>query len=172
MKVLYITFLILCLVSCKKEIKNHYFKSEEIYNTVIQSTEDTSISKSDKTFYVLNRYDTLIIMSSKHESTLKPTLTIRKIAVFKYKDKKIIITQPYNPIFEILKTSVPIKEDLSKPPYYDGADYQKGFVYKIKDLKHLELIAKGDIRKYFYPIKEYEIPAPPPPKEYVEKSSK
>jgi len=36
-------------------------------------------------------------------------------------------------------------------------------MYKIRDVNHLELIAKGDLRKYFYPIKEYELPAPPPP---------
>lgn len=60
-----------------------------------------------------------------------------------------------------------MKNDVEKYPLaYNGDDYQKGVMYKIKDINHLELIAKGDLRKYFYPIKEYKLPAPPPPPNY------
>ncbi|MFP3834782.1 hypothetical protein [Chryseobacterium sp. SIMBA_028] len=77
---------------------------------------------------------------------------------------KIIVTKPYNPKFNIIKKGNKLKQNdvsIHLDPY-NGSDYQKGAMYKIKDLNHLELIAKGDLRKYFYPIKEYELVPPPP----------
>ncbi|WP_162073052.1 hypothetical protein [Chryseobacterium fistulae] len=94
-------------------------------------------------------------MSSEYEDILKPTQTIKKEGYFKYKKNKIIVTEPYNPTFQILKEKnklIPIKEYGGKYPYYDGKDFQKGSIYKIKDLNHLELIDKGNLTKYFYNI--------------------
>ncbi len=158
--------MLLYLFSCKKE--NEYFTSDKIYNTVIESADKIheGISKTDRVFYVFSRHDTLIVMSSEYEDILRPTQTIKKEGYFKYKKNKIIVTEPYNPTFHILKENnklIPIKEYEGKYPYYDGKDFQKGTVYKIKDLNHLELIDKGNLTKYFYNIPEYEIPMPPAP---------
>ncbi|MDR6546671.1 hypothetical protein J2810_002777 [Chryseobacterium rhizosphaerae] len=165
-------FILLLFSSCSKnQDENNIFSSNDIYKTVIKSVDITnnSISKKDSIFYVFTRYDTLIIMSSEQEDILKPTQTIKKEGYFRYKKNKIIVTQPYKPKFKILKESnklIPIKDYEGRYPYYDGKDYQKGLIYKIKDLNHLELIDKGHLTKYFYPIKEYEIPMPPSPKKH------
>ncbi|AZA81422.1 hypothetical protein C1637_02275 [Chryseobacterium lactis] len=163
------------LYSCKEEVKNPYFTSDEIYDKVIESTDivHKEISKKASLFYVLNRYDTLIILSVKYENVIKPTFMIKKEGTFYTDSCKIIVTEPYYPKFQLIKTPNKLKQnDIEKYPLaYNGDDYQKGVMYKIKDVNHLELIAKGDLRKYFYPIKEYEIPAPPPPpKEYLNKT--
>lgn len=168
--------LFLCFISCKNKNEPEYFASNKIYNTIIESIDEihNEISKTDSVFYIFNRYDTLIILSSERESILRPTYTIKKIGYFNYKKNKIIITQPYRPKFKLMTKTNSLNNiniDL-KPPYYDGNDYPKGIMYKIKDLNHLELIAKGDLRKYFYPIKEYELIPPPPPKEYLGKPYK
>ena len=165
----------LLLINCKKNNENEHFVSNEIYNTIIKSIDEihNEVSQTDSIFYIFNRYDTLIILSSERESILPPTYTIKKMGYFNYKKNKIIITQPYKSKFTLLSENNNlnnINNDI-KPPYYDGNDYQKGVIYKIKDLNHLELIAKGDLRKYFYPIKEYEF-VTPPPKEYLGKPYK
>jgi hypothetical protein len=164
-KIIIFYFLCLCLFSCKKE--NEYFTSNEVYNTVIKSVDGihSDISKTDKIFYVLNRHDTLIVFSSEHKGILYPTAMIKKKGSFLYKNNKIIVTQPYKQKYQIVKkeNSFTKEKDFEKVGYYSGNDYPKGFIYKIKDLNHLELIDKGDLTKYFYRIKEYEIPMPPPP---------
>ncbi|CAD7807318.1 hypothetical protein CHRY9390_01640 [Chryseobacterium aquaeductus] len=171
-KIVFLVFLTL-LYSCKKEVKNPYFTSDEIYDKVLESTDiiHKEISKTDRLFYVLNRYDTLIIMSVKYENVIKPTFMIKKEGTFYTKCCKIIITEPYRPVFQIIKRTNKLKQNdvATYLDMYDGNEYQKGVMYKIKDLNHLELIAKGDLRKYFYPIKEYELIPPPPPKEYLGK---
>ena len=155
------------LYSCKKEVENPYFTSDEIHNKVLESIDIThqEISKKQTLFYVLNRYDTLIVMATKYENVIKPTFMIKKEGTFYVDGCKVIVTQPYHPKFQIIRNPNKLKQnDVYKYlDIYDGNDYQKGVMYKIKDLNHLELIAKGDLRKYFYRIKEYEIPAPPPP---------
>lgn len=164
----YIITLLNLLFSCTKNIKAKYFSSEEIEKVVFKSVLDLSenISKKDNNFYIICRYDTLIVMSSRYENTLNPTTTIKKYLKIEYKGKNIVITKPYKPIYNILNTRTMASQlDNPLPPYYSGNDYQKGVMYKIKDLNHLELITKGDLRKYFYPIKEYEIQIPPPPKD-------
>lgn len=157
--------LLIFLIGCGK--KNEYFATNEIYNTVIQSVDKihNEISKTDKVFYVFNRYDTLIIMSTEKESTLRPTYNVEKIGYFKYKNNKVIVAKPYKPKFELItggKKLNYIDNDL-KPPYYDGNDYQKGMVYKIIDVKHLKLIDKGKLMKYFKPMADYENLPPQPP---------
>jgi len=164
------------LYSCKKEVKNPYFTSDEVYNKVLQSTDiiHQEISKTDGIFYVLNRYDTLIIMSVKYENVIKPSFMIKKEGTFYTNCCKIIVTKPYHPMFQIIQQPNSLKKnDFDKNlSHYNGNDYQKGVMYKIKDLNHLELIAKGDLRKYFYPIKEYNLPIIKPPKEYLGKPYK
>lgn len=157
--------MLIFLIGCEK--KNEYFTTNQIYNTVIQSVDKihSEISKTDKVFYVFNRHDTLIIMSSEEENTLRPTYNIAKIGYFKYKNNKIIVTKPYKPKFELITESKKlnyIDNDL-KASYYDGDDYQKGMVYKIIDLKHLKLIDEGKLMEYFKPMSEYENLPPPPP---------
>lgn len=164
-KIIILYSLLIFLIGCEK--KNEYFATNEIYNTVIQSIDEihNEISKTDKVFYVFNRHDTLIIMSSEKENTLRPTYNVEKIGYFEYKNNKIIVTKPYKPKFELITESKKlnyIDTDL-KPPYYDGNDYQKGMVYKIIDLKHLKLIDEGKLMKYFKPMSEYENLPPPPP---------
>ncbi|WP_185290317.1 hypothetical protein [Chryseobacterium lactis] len=175
MKKIILWLMFILLYSCKKEVKNSYFTSDEIYNKVLESTDiiHQEISKTDRLFYVLNRYDTLIIMSVKYENVIKPTFMIKKEGTFYTNCCKIIVTEPYNPVFKILKQPNKLnKNDVEKYlNHYDGNDYQKGVMYKIKDLNHLELIAKGDLRKYFYPIKEYNLPIVKPP-EYLGKAYK
>lgn len=168
MKNLIYLLLLFFLLACKKEVENSYFTSDELYDKVIESVDKIhlNISESDKTFYVFNRYDTLIVMSSEAEDILRPTYTIEKLGFFNYNGNKIIITKPYKPEFDLINKEnklTQMKE--AKPPYYDGNDYQKGFVYKVKDLHNLELIDQGNLVKYFKPMKEYEIPIPPTPKE-------
>ncbi|GEM_PF-1272943 len=173
MRNLIFLFVLVFLYSCKKEVKNPYFTSDEIYNKVLESTDiiHKEISKTDGLFYVLNRYDTLIVISTEYENVIKPTFMIKKEGTFYTECCKIIVTEPYHPAFQIIKQPNKLKQnDVAKYlDIYDGNDYQKGVMYKIKDLNHLELIAKGDLRKYFYPIKEYELVPPPPPKEYLGK---
>lgn len=157
--------MLLYLFSCKKE--NEYFTSDKIYNTVIESVDKIheGISKTDRIFYVFNRYDTLIVMSSERENILRPTYSIQKIGYFTYKNNKIIIAKPYKAKFELINKNNKlnyIDNDL-KPPYYHGNDYQKGFVYKMKDLQNLELIDQGNLMKYFKPNAEYEYLQPPSP---------
>ncbi|NIF04020.1 hypothetical protein F3J23_01085 [Chryseobacterium sp. Tr-659] len=168
--------LVFLLYSCKKEVKNPYFTSDEIYNKVLKSTDiiHKEISKTDGLFYVLNRYDTLIIISSEYENVIDPTFMIKKEGTFYTDCCKIIVTKPFHPTYQIIQQPNKLKQnDVSKYlDFYDGNDYQKGVMYKIKDLDNLELIAKGDLRKYFYPIKEYEQVPPPPPKEYMGKPFK
>jgi hypothetical protein len=164
-KIIILHFLLLSLFSCKKE--NEYFTSDEIYNTVIESADKIheGISKTDRIFYVFNRHDTLIVMSSERENTLRPTYSIQKIGYFTYKNNKIIIAKPYKAKFEFINKNNKlnyIDNDL-KPPYYHGNDYQKGFVYKMKDLQNLELIDQGNVMKYFKPNAEYEYLPPPSP---------
>jgi len=164
-KIIILHFLFLCLFSCKKE--NEYFTSDKIYNTVIESVDKIheGISKTDRIFYVFNRYDTLIVMSSERENILRPTYSIQKIGYFTYKNNKIIIAKPYKAKFELINKNNKlnyIDNDL-KPPYYHGNDYQKGFVYKMKDLQNLELIDQGNLMKYFKPNAEYEYFQPPSP---------
>jgi hypothetical protein len=175
-KIISILMVLVFLSSCKKEVKNPYFTSDEIYNKVLESTDivHKEISKTDGLFYVLNRYDTLIIMSVPYENVIKPTLMIKKEGTFYTNCCKIIVTKPYNPLFQIIKQPNKLKQnDVSKYlDIYDGNEYQKGVMYKIKDLNHLELIAKGNLAKYFYRIEEYEIPLPPPPKYYLGKPYK
>jgi len=162
-------FILILFSSCSKnQDENNIFSSDEIYRTVIEGVDDVKkdVSKSDSIFYVFNRHDTLIVMSSEYENILRPTQTIKKEGYFKYKKNKIIVTEPYNPTFHILKENnklTPIRKYEGKYPYYDGKDFQKGTIYKIKDLNHLELIDKGNLTKYFYNIPEYEIPMPPAP---------
>lgn len=168
---------LMLLFSCKEKVQNPYFTSDEIYDKVIESTDivHNEISKKAGLFYVLNRYDTLIILSVKYENVIKPTFMIKKEGTFYTDCCKIIMTKPYHPKFELIKNPNKLKQnDVEKYPLaYNGNDYQEGVMYKIKDVNHLELIAKGDLRKYFYPIKEYELPAPPPPpKEYLSKPYK
>ncbi|MEA1851441.1 hypothetical protein U9K52_21215 [Chryseobacterium sp. MHB01] len=176
MKKIVLMLIFVLLYSCKKEVKNPYFVSDEIYNKIIEGTDiiHQEISESDRLFYVLNRYDTLIIMSVKYENVIKPTFMIKKEGTFYTDCCKIIITKPYNPSFKIIKTPNRLKQnDVSEYlDFYNGNDYQKGVMYKIKDLNHLELIRKGDLRKYFYPIKEYNLPVIKPPKEYLGKPYK
>lgn len=157
--------LLIFLIGCEK--KNEYFATNEIYNTVIQSVDKIhdEISKTDKVFYVFNRHDTLIIMSSEKENTLRPTYNVEKIGYFEYKNNKIIVTKPYKPKFELITKNKKlnyIDNDL-KAPYYDGNDYQKGMVYKIIDLSQLKLIDEGKLMKYFKPLSEYEYLPPPSP---------
>lgn len=164
------------MYSCKKEIKNPYFTSDEVYNKVLESTDivHQEISKNDKIFYVLNRYDTLIIMSVEYENVIKPTFMIEKEGTFNTNCSKIIVTKPYHPTFQIIKSPNNLKQNDTEKylPTYSGHDYQKGVMYKIKDLNHLELIKKGDLRKYFYPIEEYKLPVVKAPKEYLGKPYK
>lgn len=165
--------MIILLNSCKEKIKNPYFTSDEVYNKIIEAIGIThkEISKTDGLFYVLNRYDTLIVMSVKYENVINPTFMIKKEGTFYADCCKIIVTEPYRPVFQIIKRPNKLKQnDVEKylNPY-DGNDYPKGLMYKIKSLEHLELIAKGDLSRYFYPIKEYEFVPPPPPKEYLGK---
>lgn len=165
MKNLVYIILFFVILSCQENKEVDYFSSKIIENSVFNSIDslNKSISKADNSFYVLCRYDTLIIMSTKYPNTIYPTITIKKHISIPLKNKQIIITEPYRPIYNILDDRVKGKFMASTlPPHYSGGDYQKGVIYKIKDLNHLELIAKGDLRKYFYRIKEYEIPAPPP----------
>jgi len=161
---------LILLCSCKEKVKNPYFTSDEIYNKVIEGTDivHKEISKKASLFYVLNRYDTLIVLSVKYENVIKPTFMIKKEGTFYTDCCKIIVTQPYHPKFTLIQSPNKLKQnDIEKYPLaYNGNDYQKGVMYKIKDINHLELIAKGDLRKYFYSIKEYELPAPPPPPDY------
>lgn len=165
-KIVFLLGLVL-LGSCKEEVKNPYFTSDEIYNKVIEGTGivHREMSKKAGLFYVLNRYDTLIILSVKYENVIKPTFMIKKEGTFYTDCCKIIVTEPYHPKFKLIQNPSKLKQnDVEKYPLaYNGDDYQKGVMYKIRDVNHLELIAKGDLRKYFYPIKEYELPAPPPP---------
>lgn len=176
MKKLISLLLIFILYSCEKEIKNSYFTSDEIYNKILEATTITrkEISENSGLFYVLTRYDTLIVMSVKYENVIKPTFMIKKEGTFYTDCCKIIVTEPYHPKFPIIKKQNMLKQnDVEKYlNHYSGNDYQKGVMYKIKDLNHLELIAKGDLRKYFYPIKEYKLPIVPPPKEYMGKPYK
>ena len=149
-------------------MKNPYFTSDEIYNKVIEGTDlirKEVTKKNSSLFYVLNRYDTLIVIAVKYENITNTTFMIKKEGTFYIDHSKIIVTEPYHPKFEIIRKDNKLKQnDVEKYPLdYNGVDYPIGVMYKIKDLNHLELIAKGDLRKYFYPIKEYEIPAPPPP---------
>lgn len=152
-------------MGCKN--KNEYFSTDDIYNTVIHSVDKIheGISKTDKVFYVFNRHDTLIIMSSENENTLRPTYSVEKLGYFTYKNNKIIITKPYKPKFELFNENKKlnyIDNDL-KPPYYHGNDYQKGMVYKIVDPNQLKLIDKGKLIKYFKPMSQYEYLPPPLP---------
>lgn len=164
-KIIILYSLLLCLFSCKKE--NEYFTSDKIYNTVIESVDKIhdGISKTDSVFYVFNRYDTLIVMSSESENILRPTYNVNKVGYFKYKKNKIIIVEPYKSKFELIvkENKLSFVDNNLKPPYYHGNDYQKGFVYKIKDLQNLELIDKGNLIRYFKPNGEYEHLPPPPP---------
>lgn len=166
-KTILISTLFTSLIGCNKKSSNQYFVSNEIYNTITQSIDEIhrKISKTDNVFYVFNRYDTLIIMSSESENILRPTYSVPKLGCFNYKNNKIIVTKPYNAKFKLMSKNNNlnhINNDL-KPPYYNGDDYQKGFVYKIKDLNHLELIDEGKLMKYFKPMAEYEYLPPPPP---------
>lgn len=164
-KIIIFYFLCLSLFSCKKE--NEYFTSDKVYSTVIKSVDKIheSISTTDSVFYVFNRYDTLIVMSSESENILRPTYTVKKAGYFKYKKNKIIIIEPYKSKFELInkKNKLSFIDNQVKPPYYHGNDYQKGFVYKMKDLQTLELINQGNLMKYFKPNAEYEYLPPPPP---------
>ncbi|AZI41155.1 hypothetical protein [Epilithonimonas vandammei] len=162
--IIYATMVLTALFSCTKNSEAKYFSSEEIENKVFKSVSDLSqnISKEDKNFYIICRYDTLIVMSTKYENTLTPTTTIKKHLKIEYKGKNIVITEPYKPTYNILnEKTMKSQIDNLLPPYYSGNDYQKGVMYKIKDLNNLELIVKGDLRKYFYPMKEYELVPPP-----------
>ncbi|TXG84852.1 MAG: hypothetical protein E6R13_02665 [Spirochaetes bacterium] len=166
--IIYLSILLFFSSCSKNQDENNIFSSDEIYRTVIEGvdTAKKDISKADSIFYIFNRYDTLIVMSSEHENILQPTQTIKKEGYFNYNKNKIIVTEPYKPTFQFLKENnklIPIKEYEGKYPYYDGNDYQKGLIYKIKDLNHLELIDKGNLTKYFHRIPEYEIPMPPAP---------
>ncbi|WP_419869783.1 hypothetical protein [Chryseobacterium sp. CT-SW4] len=166
-KLIILCLLFICLFCCKKKSNNEHFVSDEIYNTITQSVDGIhkDISKTDNVFYVFNRYDTLIIMSSESENILRPTYSVQKLGYFNYKNNKIIITKPYKAEFDIINKKNKLKSinnDL-KPPYYDGNDYQKGMVYKIIDLNHLKLIEEGNLMKYFKPMAEYEYLPPPPP---------
>ncbi|MCQ9635146.1 hypothetical protein MP477_09300 [Chryseobacterium sp. WG23] len=166
--IIYLSILLFFLSCSKNQDENNVFSSNEIYRAVIEGIDiaKKDVSKTDSIFYVFNRHDTLIVMSSEYENILQPTQTIKKEGYFRYKKNKIIITEPYKPAFQILKEKnnlIPIKEYEGKYPYYDGKDFQKGVVYKIKDLNNLELIDKGNLTKYFYRIPEYEIPMPPAP---------
>ncbi|MHA3046209.1 hypothetical protein JSO59_002395 [Riemerella anatipestifer] len=175
MKNINLIIIILLLISCKEEVKNPYFTSDEVYNKVLESKDiiQREISKTDKVFYVFIRYDTLIVMSAESPSILYPTLTIKLRGSFDTKEGKVIVTHPYKPVYNLIKENNALTNEIQQvPPYYSGNDYQKGVMYKIKDLNHLELIAKGDLRKYFYSIKEYELAPPPPPKEYLGKPYK
>ncbi|MCL1663144.1 hypothetical protein M2T78_02700 [Elizabethkingia ursingii] len=176
MKNLMILLILLQMYSCKKEVKNPYFTSDEIYNKILQSTDiiHKDISKTDGIFYVLTRYDTLIVISTEYENVINPTFMIKKEGTFHTNCCKIIVTKPYYATFEIIKQPNKLKQNdvFEYLDAYNGNDYQKGMMYKIRDLNHLELIAKGDLRKYFYPIKEYELVPPPPPKEYLGKPYK
>lgn len=166
-KLIMLYLLFICLIGCKKKSNNEHFASEEIYKTIIQSVDEihNDISKTDNIFYVFNRYDTLIIMSSESENILRPTYSVQKIGYFNYKNNKIIITKPYKAEFDLINKRNKLNsiDNDVKPPYYDGDDYQKGFVYKVKDKNHLELIDKGNLIKYFKPMSEYEYLPPPPP---------
>ncbi|EKB58750.1 hypothetical protein HMPREF9700_01789 [Bergeyella zoohelcum CCUG 30536] len=157
----------LLIISCKEEIRSPYFTSDEIHNAVLESVEicKREISETDAIYYVMNRYDTLIIMSVKYENVIKPTFMVKKEGTFYYNYSKIIVTKPYKPIFEIIKHPNELKQndfDENLSPY-NGTDYQKGVMFKIKDINNLELITKGDLTKYFYSIDEYELPIIPPP---------
>lgn len=173
MRIICFFSILLLACSCKKETENSYFTSDEIYKKVIESRDliHQDVSKTDKIFYVMSRYDTLIVMSVKYENVIKPTFMIKKEGTFYADSDKIIVTKPYRPAFQIIKQPNKLKQnDVEKYlNHYGGNDYQKGVMYKIKDLNHLELIAKGDLRKYFYPIKEYQLPVVQPPKEYLGK---
>ncbi|MFP3834781.1 hypothetical protein [Chryseobacterium sp. SIMBA_028] len=163
----YLFIVLTSFLSCNQN-ENSIFSSNDVYRAIIEGVDiaKTDISKNDSIFYVFNRHDTLIIMSSEQEDILQPTQTIKKEGYFRYNKNKIIVTKPYKPTFQILKNEnnlVPIKEYEGRYPYYDGKDFQKGIIYKIKDLNHLELIDKGNLTKYFYRISEYEIPMPPAP---------
>ncbi|KAA0127222.1 hypothetical protein FY557_13705 [Chryseobacterium sp. SN22] len=151
-KIIFLLGLVL-LVSCKEKVKNPYFTSEEIYNKVIESTDivHKEISKKAGLFYVLNRYDTLIILSVNYENVIKPTFMIKKEGTFYTDCCKIIVTEPYHPKFTLIQNPSQLKQnDVEKYPLaYNGNDYQKGVIYKIKDISHLELIAKGDLRSIF-----------------------
>ncbi|MDC8099137.1 hypothetical protein [Chryseobacterium rhizosphaerae] len=176
MKKILIILILLQLYSCEKNTNNPYFVSDEIYNKVLEGTDiiHKEVSKTDGLFYVLNRHDTLIIMSVEYENVINPTFTIKKEGTFYTNCCKIIVTKPYLPTFQIIKTPNKLKQNdvsIHLDPY-NGRDYQKGVMYKIKDINHLEIIAKGDLRKFFYPIKEYELIPPPPPKEYLGKPYK
>lgn len=72
--------MIILLNSCKEKIKNPYFTSDEVYNKIIEVIGIThkEISENQTLFYVLNRYDTLIIMATKYENVIKPTFMIKK----------------------------------------------------------------------------------------------
>lgn len=168
-----LVLMLVLLNSCEKEVKNSYFSSDEIYNKIIEAIDIThkEISEKQTLFYVLNRYDTLIVMATKYENVIKPTFMIKKEGTFYANSCKIIVTKPYYPTFKIIKYPNKLKQnDVEKYlNHYDGNDYQKGVMYKIKDLEHLELIAKGDLRKYFYTIKEYKLPVIEPPKGYLGK---
>jgi len=170
MKKLIVVLVGFILLSCKKEVNNPYFTSDEIYNTVVKSIETihTDISKNTGLFYVFNRHDTLIVMAAEYQNVIYPTFRIKKEGTFYTDCCKIIVTQPYNPKFNIIKKDNKLKQnDISDNlGLYNGDPSQKGMIYKIKDLNHLELIDKGNLSKYFYSIKEYEIPAPPPPPDH------
>lgn len=139
-------------ISCKKEVDNPYFSSDEIYDIVLKSVDDIhkDVSKTDKIFYVFNRFDTLIVMSTKYENIIKPTFMIKKEGTFYYKGNKVIITKPYHPQYNILKQDNKLKPNDIYPylDFYNGNDYQKGLVYKIKNLNNLELIHSIRPTKY------------------------
>jgi len=172
MKKALILLITLILLSCKNKAENPYFSSDEVYYKVLEARQiiKDKISKDDSYFYIINRYDTLIIMSTKYANVIKPTYTIKKEGFFKVDNDIIIVTQPYKEKFPLLKKdNALIKIDNEKEILVGPNDsnyYQKGVIYIMENPSRLKLISEGDLRKYFHHLsKVYDIKAPPPPPE-------
>ena len=149
--ILLISFIV-SLYSCEKK-SDQYFISDEIHTAVMRSIQNENIENKDlKYFYVFTRYDTLFVLATKKENEIFPIDRINKLGTFKYGNNKIIITESYNPKYNIIKNMALLDNDFINETKNIGSfdeDIQYGYIYKIINPHNVNLIKKGEIKEFF-----------------------
>ena len=147
-----ITFLSLFLISTscfkKSEDKeNMYFNSDKFYNNLIKNVE--KMDSRNKYYYVFIFSDTLVLTNVKDQNGCFPCGESRKLGSFVSDQNKIILTQPINPKYNLIKE----KNSLDKNPMLISTKEKvdrnpEGLVFKMTDSENLKQIYTGKISNF------------------------
>lgn len=152
---LVLTFLV--VTSCFKKSENNnnkYFKSDKFYINLVRNIQ--KMGNKNKYHYVFIFSDTLVLTSVKFLNGCIPCGESRKLGSFEANENKIILVQPINPKFNLIKD----KNSLDKNPMListiEKVDKKPlGTVYKIIDSVNLREVYNGEISN-FLNKKEYK----------------